>query len=299
MRKTLLVFASIRCCLGSPARAAGIQLLNSDPGLAGAIWYPCAGEPKRVALGNLAVAADFSLMGMKDCPVMGAKLPLVIFSHGRTGWFGAHHDTAEALADAGFVVAAINHPGDNGNDPSRHDDLSVFASRPADMIRLLDFMLRDWKDKAVVDPAKIGFFGFSKGGYTGFVLIGVTPDFGRLARFARTRRELVSNFTTGKLRPTCHMMHVSRPRLLSIRRMPFLRGIIWPPSRSPSSTGDPNWGAQAWATVRAMLASQTACRANLTFTPYQPATLHSWRPARRNWRWPYRAFAPTCRASTG
>jgi predicted dienelactone hydrolase len=201
MRKTLWVFASILCCLGSPARAAGIQLLDSDPGLAGAIWYPCAGEPKPVALGNLAVAADFSLIGMKDCPVTGAKLPLVIFSHGRTGWFGAHHDTAEALADAGLVVAAINHPGDNGNDPSLHDDLSVFASRPADMIRLLDFMLRDWKDKAVVDPARIGFFGFSKGGYTGFVLIGVTPDFGRLARFCKDTTGACEQLHNGEAAP--------------------------------------------------------------------------------------------------
>jgi hypothetical protein len=39
-----------------------------------------------------------------------------------------NHDTAEALADAGFVVAAINHPGDNGKDLSRRDDLSVFGS---------------------------------------------------------------------------------------------------------------------------------------------------------------------------
>src|ERR1700712_2664538 len=102
--KAYWAYAIILWCLGSPARAAGIQLLDSDPGLAGAIWYPCAGEPKHVDLGDLAVAVDFGLMGAKDCPVTGAKLPLVILSHGRDGWFGANHDTAEALADAGFVV---------------------------------------------------------------------------------------------------------------------------------------------------------------------------------------------------
>lgn len=195
-------YALILCCLGSPARAAGIQLLDSSPGLAGAIWYPCAGEPKHVALGGLAVAVDFSLIGVKDCPVTGAKLPLVIFSHGRTGWFGAHHDTAEALADAGFVVAAINHPGDNGNDPSRYDDLSVWASRPVDMVRLLDFMLHDWKDKAVVDPARIGFFGFSKGGYTGLVLMGVTPDFGRLAKFCTEKTGACEQLHNGEAPPS-------------------------------------------------------------------------------------------------
>ena len=37
-------------------------------------------------------------------------------------------------------------------------------SRPIDMIRLLVFVLHDWKNKTIVDPTKVGFFGFSKGG---------------------------------------------------------------------------------------------------------------------------------------
>lgn len=177
--------ALVLCCLASPAEAAGIQLVDSGPGLAGAIWYPCVGEPKDVALGELAPPVDIPLTGVKDCPVTGAKLPLVIFSHGRGGWFGQHNDTAEALAGAGFVVAAVNHPGDNGNDSSKRDSLSVLASRPADMIRLLDFMLSGWKDRAAIDPARIGFFGFSAGGYTGLVLAGGNPDFRRIAPYCR------------------------------------------------------------------------------------------------------------------
>ena len=197
----LCAYALVLCCLASPAGAAGIQLIDSDSRLAGAIWYPCAAEPEVVALGPLAVAADFSLMGVKDCPVTGAKLPLVIFSHGRGAWFGAHHDTAAALADAGFVVAAINHPGDNGNDPSQADDLSVFASRPVDMVRLLEFMLHGWKDKALIDPARIGLFGFSKGGYTGLVLIGATPDFGRLASICTETTAICQQLRNGEAPP--------------------------------------------------------------------------------------------------
>lgn len=127
----------------------------------------------------MAMAVDYGLVGVKDCPVTGTKLPLVVFSHGTAGWFGGHHDTAAALADAGFVVAAINHPGDTAQDSSRSDDLSIFGSRPADMVRLLDFLLQDWKNKAVLDQNRVGLFGFSMGGYTGFVLIGVAPDFAR------------------------------------------------------------------------------------------------------------------------
>jgi predicted dienelactone hydrolase len=201
VRKTCWAFAFILCCVGSPARAAGIQLLDSDSRLAGAIWYPCAGKAEHITLGNLAVAADFDLIGVKDCPVTGAKLPLVVFSHGRGGWFGANHDTAETLADAGFVVAAINHPGDSYSDSSGRDSLSVLASRPMDMVRLLDFMLHDWKDKVVIDPARIGLFGFSNGGYTGLVLIGVTPDFRRIAELCQDKTGACEQLHNGEAAP--------------------------------------------------------------------------------------------------
>lgn len=201
MRSTLWAFAVALLFLGSPAKAAGIQLLQSDPALSGAIWYPCAAEPTHVALGSLSVGADFDLKGAKDCPVAGAKLPLVIFSHGRGGWFGQHHDTVETLADAGFVVAAINHPGDTTHDSSRRDTLSLWGSRPADMVRLLDFVLKDWKDKAVIDANKVGFFGFSLGGATGFVLMGTRPDFARVASFCKETTGACAQLHNGETPP--------------------------------------------------------------------------------------------------
>ena len=170
-------------CLAIPAHAAGIHLLDSDPKLRGAIWTPCATEPTSVALGNLGVTAVDSLPGVKDCPIKGTKLPLIVFSHGRGGWFGQHHDLNEALADAGFIVAAISHPGDTFGDNAQSETLSNWATRPADVVRLIDFLLKDWKDRATVDPDRVGFFGFSKGGYTGLVLAGADPDFGRVAHY--------------------------------------------------------------------------------------------------------------------
>ena len=199
MRRAVWACIAILNGVACSASAAGIQLLNHGPALSGAIWYPCPqAEPKQVPLGDLAVAVDYGLVGVKDCPLPGEKLPLVVFSHGHTGWFGGHHDTAEALADAGFVVAAINHPGDNGKDPSKSGDLSVFRSRPQDMVRLLDFLLQDWKDKSVVDAARIGLFGFSKGGYTGLVLAGAAPDFARVARGCEDTSEFCEQLRNGE-----------------------------------------------------------------------------------------------------
>src|SRR5256714_10654187 len=150
LHKTFLACIVILCCLAPSANAAGILLFNHDPALSGAIWYPCQAEPKHVDLGDQGASVDYGLVGVNDCPITGAKLPLVAFSHGTAGWFGGHHDTAAALADAGFFVAAINHSGDNGNDRSQSDDLSVFGSRPAGMGRLIDFLLDDRKDKGLL-----------------------------------------------------------------------------------------------------------------------------------------------------
>ncbi|WP_341850518.1 alpha/beta hydrolase family protein [Bradyrhizobium barranii] len=155
-----------------PADAGG-------PALTGMVWTPCAAPPSEVVLGGGVV-----LPGVKDCPVAGSRLPLIVVSHGRRGSFLGHVDTATALADAGFVVAAINHPGDTARDSSRTDEFSVLVERPADMKRLTDFMLGAWKEAAVLDPKRVGLFGFSRGAYTGLVVIGGNPDFGALAPLA-------------------------------------------------------------------------------------------------------------------
>jgi hypothetical protein len=137
----------VACCLAAPfADAAGLQLFDipaTDAGLSltGIVWTPCAAAASEVALGGGVV-----LPGVRDCPISGNRLPLIVVSHGRRGTFIAHNDTATALADAGFVVAAINHPGDNARDSSRTDEFSVLVERPADMKRLTDFMLGAWKE---------------------------------------------------------------------------------------------------------------------------------------------------------
>jgi predicted dienelactone hydrolase len=157
------------------AQAAGFRFIEAPagpdgPALTGAMWSLCSAAPGEIDLGNVTVP------GVKDCPIDGDKLPLVVISHGRRGSFVGHHDIAETLADAGFVVAAINHPGDTASDMSRSDDLSVFIERPNDIKRLIDFMIDASPGAANIDPDRIGFFGFSRGGYTGLVLIGANPD---------------------------------------------------------------------------------------------------------------------------
>ena len=173
------------CLLATLAHASGLRVIDvpagaEGPALHGAIWYPCSEPPSEVKLGYA------TLPGVRDCAVSGDKLPLVVVSHGRGGDFVGHHDTAEALADAGFVVAAINHPGDTATDLSRSDDLSAMVERPTDIKRLIDFMLDASTLASKIDSKRIGFFGFSRGGYTGLVLVGARPDWASTTTLCRT-----------------------------------------------------------------------------------------------------------------
>ncbi|WGR68234.1 MULTISPECIES: hypothetical protein [unclassified Bradyrhizobium] len=65
------------------------------------------------------------------------------------------------------------------------------------MVRLLDFMLKDWKDREAIDPSRIGFFGFSKGGYTGLVLEGATFDFQRTASYCTDNSRFCQQVRSG------------------------------------------------------------------------------------------------------
>jgi predicted dienelactone hydrolase len=176
MRPLEVLLAVALSLVATIAHAAGIQFFEVPSDgvarqLTGAAWYPCNAPKQEVIVRNSAV------LGARDCPLDGDKLPLVVLSHGRGGWFGGHDATAASLADAGFVVAAIDHPDHNSQDRNRIDSLSVLVERPADMKRLVDFMLAGWSSATRLDRSRVGFFGFSMGGYTGLVAVGGRPDF--------------------------------------------------------------------------------------------------------------------------
>ncbi|WP_339873042.1 dienelactone hydrolase [uncultured Brevundimonas sp.] len=102
---------------------------------------------------------------------------LVVMSHGNGGAFGGHQDTAEALAEAGFVVAALTHPGDNYLDMSRSLQLT---DRPPHVSALITYMTDQWRGAAGVDKTRIGAFGFSAGGFTVLTLAGGESDAGAI-----------------------------------------------------------------------------------------------------------------------
>ena len=162
---------------GSGFQRFQIQQREHGTVLRGGIWYPCTNPDRQFKVG------DMTLMGVPDCALTQSSLPLIVLSHGSGGSALSHHDTAKALADSGFVVAAINHSGDNFLDLSQQGQLSIFASRPNDIRSLIDYMVGQWSGREHLAEESIGFFGFSRGGYTGLVLGGGIPDLGLLVSF--------------------------------------------------------------------------------------------------------------------
>jgi predicted dienelactone hydrolase len=137
------------------------------PPLEAGIWYPSEAPASAQRLGpytqTVAVGGD----------VAGRGLPLVVMSHGTGGSFEGHYDTALALAEAGFVVAAVTHTGDNYRDQS---GFTRVENRPRHIKALIDYMLASWRQHDRLDPMRVGIFGFSAGGFTALVAIGGVPD---------------------------------------------------------------------------------------------------------------------------
>jgi predicted dienelactone hydrolase len=121
---------------------------------------------------------SFKQMVAPNGAIAGTRLPLIIISHGTGGSFEWHYDTAIALAEAGFVVAAVTHTGDNYRDDRK---FARFTDRSRHIARTLDYALGAWPGRDRIDPARIGIFGFSAGGATALVAIGGTPDTTRIA----------------------------------------------------------------------------------------------------------------------
>ena len=155
--------------------AAGFQHgVAADPNgkpLVIGIWHPSQATPKPMTMGPTTMSVAF------NGPVEGRALPLVVMSHGTGSSFLGHFDTAIALADAGYVVAAVTHTGDNYADQSR----SMFImDRPGHISRVIDHMLSSWEGHALIDSERIGIFGFSAGGFTALLSLGGLADLSKV-----------------------------------------------------------------------------------------------------------------------
>lgn len=152
------------------------------------VWYPAVadaveqsidlGPPGHPLFSVGAAAPDAAFVDRKPRPV-------ILFSHGfggtarMMGWFGT------ALARDGYVVVAVDHPGNNGVDAMT----VAGAIMPWDRVQDLGAALAAAKVDPVVgphlDPTRVGVSGFSGGGFTALVSVGAKVDMNRFRTFCR------------------------------------------------------------------------------------------------------------------
>jgi len=137
----------------------------------GYVFYPSA------TASTITWRGPYELHATPDAPPLAGAKPLVVISHGHGGSNLGHHDLAEYLARNGFVVATLEHPGDNFHDTSGAGTPAVLDGRPIQVKATIDALREDSRWKALIDPDRIGVAGFSAGGYAALMVVGAIPRF--------------------------------------------------------------------------------------------------------------------------
>jgi predicted dienelactone hydrolase len=189
-------------------RPVGLQLVQA-PGPNGkpipiAVWYPTDARPLPTTLLGVNLISVAS-----NAPVVGSGLPLVLISHGNAGGPGSHVDLALALAQRGFVVAALMHAGDNHADQSALSSPRWLVDRTRHVHSALDYLLGVWPSHDRIDAQRIGIFGFSAGAFTALTIVGGEPDLRLVASHCRAAPEFV-----------CELLAAARSPLLDPARVP-------------------------------------------------------------------------------
>jgi predicted dienelactone hydrolase len=167
-----------------PANAVGFQWATApdpdDAPLQVAIWYPSGDKAADTSQG------PFDMNVALDGTVSGGRHALIVLSHGTGGMALNSYDTAIALAEAGFVVAAVTHTADNYRDQAAAFTQRNFVDRPRHVSRVIDFMLTTWPGHRSIEPTRIGIFGHSAGGATALIAAGGIADMTRVVAFCQT-----------------------------------------------------------------------------------------------------------------
>jgi len=142
------------------------------------IWYPAVAsaveQPLQVRGLNIFVLG--SVAQNAGLAVAPPKFPLILLSHGTGGtalslaWFGT------TLAAHGYIVAGVNHPGNNAAEPYTVEGFSTWWERARDLSEVIDALLKDATFGSRIDASRVGAAGFSPGGYTMIEIAGGIPD---------------------------------------------------------------------------------------------------------------------------
>ena len=168
--------------------AAALRNADGSSNVRVTVWYPAAAgaAEQRLDLGPPGHPLFIVGAAAPDAPFADARArPVILFSHGfggaarMMGWF------TTALARAGYVVVAVDHPGNNGLDKMTVAGAVLNWDRAEDLRAALAAVRADPTIGPHLDLARLGVAGFSAGGYTSLVSAGARVDIARLMAFCR------------------------------------------------------------------------------------------------------------------
>ncbi|MCW2247330.1 putative dienelactone hydrolase [Azospirillum fermentarium] len=173
----------------APFNAGLREASYADPARGGRagmlVWYPTAAEERTVRRGPFAMD-----VAERAEPAAG-RFALVMISHGSGGTALAHRGLARYLARHGFVAVAPVHAGNTAGDDSTAGlnpagTGALWRNRPAQFSAALDAVLADPVLGAMVNPGRVGAFGFSAGGYTVLAAASGRADLSGVRRYCET-----------------------------------------------------------------------------------------------------------------
>jgi predicted dienelactone hydrolase len=133
------------------------------------VHYPTRESSRPIAFG------PYMMDVCPDATIVEGQLPLVIISHGNGGSHLLYRTISTHLAKNGYIVASVEHYGNNRNDNRLENTTENLINRPRHIILAIDALLSGSEYCKSIAADKIAVIGHSMGGYTGLALAGGIP----------------------------------------------------------------------------------------------------------------------------
>ncbi|CAK9890026.1 MULTISPECIES: alpha/beta hydrolase family protein [Pseudomonas] len=172
--------------------------LHNGRALEMVVWYPSLATADTQLIADNAVFVGAS--AARNAPPSAGKHPLVVLSHGYRGNWSNQIWLASALAQKGYIVAAINHPGTTTHDRSPAAAAQLWQ-RPVDVRRVIDRVTTQPEKYGLVANGRIAVVGHSLGGWTALEIAGARFDPDRFDQDCKAHPQLASCTIYGQISP--------------------------------------------------------------------------------------------------
>ena len=152
-------------CVGSK----DIQITDGDISFNVLVQYPTNEPSAPIAFGPYIMDVCVNARHLKG------RFPLVIISHGSGGSHLLYRTISTYLAKNGYIVAMIEHYGNNRNNNNLENTEENLILRPQHVSLTINELFSDALFREHIANDKIAVIGHSMGGFTALALAGGTP----------------------------------------------------------------------------------------------------------------------------